>query len=148
MDEIGTVTALNPRRKTAKVEFPRQSACDKCGMCAKHKDNMTVYMDVKNDIDAKVGDKVVVTMASGYVLKATFIVYVVPIILVALVLVFARPLHELIQTALCVGALAVGVVIAWWADKQLKKKKGFIPKMELYKPKEEIQFDEREPFDN
>jgi len=131
MYEIGIVTAINKRRKTAKVEFPRQSSCDKCGMCARHKNNMTVYMDVKNDIGAVIGDKVKVTMAEHFLLKATFIVYVIPIILVGLVLIFARKLDELIQFGISIGVLVIGVVIAAILDKKLKTKKGFSPVMDF-----------------
>ena len=137
MREIGTVTMINSKRNTVKVEFPKKAECDKCGMCLRSKKDLTVSIVVKNDINAQVGDRVIVTMEKNLAIKAVFILYVIPLILLSLVLGLGRNLHELIQVALCVVALAVGVVVAYFSEKYLRNKKGVMPKIEFYTEKKE-----------
>lgn len=142
MREVGTVTMINSKRNTAKVEFPRKAECDKCGMCLRNKKDLTVSITVKNDIGAVIGDKVVVTMGKNLAIKAALILYVIPLLLMSLVLGLGRVLHELIQVALCTLALAVGVVIAFLSERFLRRKMGVMPKMEFYTEKKEIEYNE------
>ena len=130
MLEIGVVEKLTNNGKTAKVVFPRRTECDKCGMCLKHKDQMKVSVNVKNTLDAKVGDRVSVGMKEGFVLRAAFIVYVVPIILVGLTVGLGRNLNELLLFGLVFAALAVGLVISVISDRAIRKKGVALPQME------------------
>lgn len=129
MEEIGTVEKLK-KSNTARVVFARKSACDKCGMCMRHKDSMTVYVDVKNELDAKVGDKVAVTMGDSFVLKAAFIVYIIPVLLVGIAIAIGYSFDELILFGMIVGALVVGVVVSILLDRLIRNKKGYAPQME------------------
>ena len=130
MLEIGYVESLDERRGTARVQFDRRSACDKCKMCLTASgDKMKVYVDVKNTLGAKVGDKVGVAMNDKFVLKAAFIVYIVPVILVGAGLAIFRKLSDLLMLLVVAIALLIGVAIGIMADRLIRKKGAFAPTM-------------------
>lgn len=77
MQEIAEVVEVEDSR--AKVEFARSAACKKCGICyLAESGKMT--LEVSNLAGAKPGDKVIVELASPALLKASFVVYIIPII--------------------------------------------------------------------
>ncbi|MBQ7653266.1 MAG: SoxR reducing system RseC family protein [Clostridia bacterium] len=129
MLEIGVVEKITDNGKTAKIVFPRRTECDKCGMCMKHKDEMKVSISVKNTLNASVGDRVSVGMKDGFVLRAAFIVYVIPVILIGLTVGLGRNLNELLLFGLVIAALIVGVVIAIVCDRAIRKKGVALPQM-------------------
>ncbi|MDD4169098.1 MAG: SoxR reducing system RseC family protein [Desulfotomaculaceae bacterium] len=71
----GIVIALDG--KIAKVKASRHNDCDNCGACPG--DNATV-MDAYNQVDAKVGQRVNVEIPEANMVKAAFIVYLLPLI--------------------------------------------------------------------
>lgn len=77
----------------ARVKASRHSDCENCGACPG--DNALV-MDARNSIGAKVGQKVLVKIAETNMLKAAFIVYIMPLLSAA------------------IGAAAGGEVIAYF----------------------------------
>lgn len=130
MQEIGVVESLNEKRGTAKVVFERKSACDKCGMCLTSKgEKMKVYVEVKNTLGAKVGDKVGVTMSDRFVLRAAFIVYLIPVILVGVGLAIFHAFNDLILLAVIAVGLLLGVAVGILADRLIRKKSTFAPSM-------------------
>jgi len=129
MQEIGVVDKVVNNGKSVKVVFPRRTECEKCGMCMRHKNEMTVSVTVKNTLGAEKGDRVAVGMKDGFVLKAVFIVYVIPIILVGLTLGLGRKLNELLLFGLVIVALAVGLVISVICDKSIRKRGTGQPQM-------------------
>jgi len=135
MLEIGYVGSLNERRGTARVAFDRRSACDKCKMCLTASgDKMKVYVDVKNTLDAKVGDKVGVAMNDKFVLKAAFIVYIIPVILVGAGLAIFRKLSDLLLLAVVAIGLVFGVLIGIGVDRLVRKRGTYAPTMtEIYR---------------
>ncbi len=129
MVETGTVKKIDKKNR-AVVEFPRKSACDKCGMCVVRKGSMTVSVTIDNKLNAKAGDKVNVEMGDRFVLTASFIVYVIPLILVAVGILAFMSLGEIAQIIAAVSMLVLGFVIAYLLDKfVISKKKGFKPEM-------------------
>ena len=138
MQEIGVVESLNEKRGTAKVVFERKSACDKCGMCLTSKgERMKVYVEVKNTLGAKVGDKVGVTMSDRFVLRAAFIVYLIPVLLIGAGLAIFRKFSDMILLAVIAAGLVLGVAIGIFADRMIRKKSAFAPKMSgIYPPEE------------
>ncbi len=129
MVEIGRVSKLHTNGKYAKVSFTRREDCEKCGMCMKHKDSMTVSLNVKNTLGAKVGDEVAIEMRDGFVLKAAFIVYLLPVILVGLTLFLGRNLKETLLFGLVILDLVLGLAISFFVDKAIKKKGKLAPVM-------------------
>ena len=128
MTEQGVVTKVRAGRAT--VEFDRKSACDSCHMCAVTKGGMKVKIVIANDLDARVGDVVNVSMGERFVLTAALIVYIIPLVLVGVGVGVGSLLTELAQVLLAVGGLVVGFVIAFLLDRfVIRKKKGFAPRM-------------------
>ena len=139
MQEIGIVDSVNEKRGTAKVVFDRKSACDKCGMCLTAKgERMKVYVEVKNTLGAKVGDRVGVTMSDRFVLRAAFIVYVIPVILVGAGLAIFRNFADIWLLAVVAVGLLLGVGIGILADRLIRKKALSAPSMSAIYPSEPI----------
>lgn len=127
MVEIGEV--IKTEKGNATVSFERKTACDKCGMCAFNKDDMKVKLVLKNDVNAKVGDVVEVSMGDRFVLISAVIVYLIPLVLVGLGILVGTlcNLEDYIQIILAVVGLVLGFVISAFVDKKLKKKKKYSP---------------------
>ena len=137
MLEIGYVESVNEKRGTAKVVFDRKSACDKCGMCLTAKgEKMKVYVEVKNTLGAKVGDKVGVAMSDKFVLRAAFIVYIIPVVLVGVGLAIFRKLNDLLLLVVIGVGLLLGVAVGITADRLIRKKSTFAPSMSQIYPEE------------
>lgn len=67
--------------KTAKMRMQRHSACASCGKCAKlTSESQDLIVEVDNQIGAKVGDHVEVSMETVKVMKATMLAYILPLI--------------------------------------------------------------------
>jgi len=138
MLEVGIVESVNEKRGTAKVVFDRKSACDKCGMCLTAKgEKMKVYVEVKNTLGAKVGDKVGVAMNDKFVLRAAFIVYIIPVVLVGIGLAVFRKLNDLLLLIVIGVGLLLGIAIGITADRVIRKKSTFAPSMSAVYPAEE-----------
>jgi sigma-E factor negative regulatory protein RseC len=70
---------------TAWVRTTRSSACESCssrGACHGEGDGKQMEMEVEaiNTADARVGDRIVLNIENGSLLKATFLLYVFPIL--------------------------------------------------------------------
>lgn len=139
MLEVGFVQSVNEKRGTAKVVFDRKSACDKCRMClTANGEKMKVYVEVKNSLGAKVGDKVGVAMSDRFVLRAAFIVYIIPVVLVGAGLAIFRKFSDLILLAVVAAGLVIGAGIGILADRLIRKKGAFAPTLTaIYEEKEE-----------
>ena len=130
MLEVGIVESVNKKRGTAKVVFDRKSACDKCRMCLTASgEKMKVYVEVKNTLGAKAGDKVGVQMSDGFVLKAAFIVYVIPVVLVGAGLAIFRKFNNLILLAVVAAGLLLGAGVGILVDRLIRKKGVFSPSL-------------------
>ncbi|MBO4554532.1 MAG: SoxR reducing system RseC family protein [Clostridia bacterium] len=128
MTERGVVVKVKGKRAT--VRFDRRTACDSCHMCAVTRDGMKVEVVIENTLGANVGDFVEVEMGQKFVLTAAVIVYLIPLVLVALGVGIGVLFRELVQVILAVVGLVVGFVIAFLLDKfVIRKKKGFSPRM-------------------
>ena len=128
MIETGTIKKID-KRNVATVRFARKSACENCHMCFKPRNEMFVELTVKNTLNAKVGDRVSISMGKDVVLISSFIVYILPIIFVGIVLVTTKNMDEMISFGIAGIVLLLSYVIISIADKWIKKKKNFIPKM-------------------
>jgi sigma-E factor negative regulatory protein RseC len=79
-EEVGTV--IKSREGTAKVLVKRNAACDRClsGSCCTSLGGDLKGIDVSNVIGAEKGQKVKIGISPKAVLKASFILYMVPIL--------------------------------------------------------------------
>lgn len=128
MIETGTVYKIDKKNK-ATIRFNRKTACENCRMCLKPKDEMYVELVLKNTIEAKEGDKVSVSMGNQVVLLSSIIVYLLPVIFVAVILFLTRNIDELVSFGLAMGILVVSYVIIYFIDKWIKKNKNYTPEM-------------------
>lgn len=128
MKEVGFVHKI--KGSTVTVRFERKTACENCNMCLKPREEMYVELRLKNSLNAKVGDKVEVTMGKRAVLTASFIVYVVPLLIMAIVLVATFKLELWISLVASLGSLALSFVGVAIVDKLIiKKKADYLPVM-------------------
>ena len=110
---------------TAMVIHIRESACSgdchKCAGCGAAKE--TIVFDAKNELGARVGDLVKVESATGPVLQAALVMYMLPMLLF-----FAG--YALGHVLLGMGGLfggicfAVSIAIAVVYDRKVMKKRG------------------------
>lgn len=129
MIEKGKVIKIDNKKNTATVSFDRKSDCEKCGMCLMSKDKMKVEITLKNKVNAELNDIVEVSMGEGFVLTSAIIVYLIPVILIGLSLLFTRKYDEIIQIISIGLSLLIGLLIAFIIDKSIRNRKGFNPEI-------------------
>jgi sigma-E factor negative regulatory protein RseC len=79
MEQIGQIVEVSGDK--AKVLVRRHDVCSKCGGCGISLSGKGEnYMDALNTVNAAVGQTVRVTSDTGQVLKASFVVYIVPVL--------------------------------------------------------------------
>ncbi|MEG6584532.1 SoxR reducing system RseC family protein [Dendrosporobacter sp. 1207_IL3150] len=74
-EQEGVVIEVND--DTAKVKTSRHNDCANCGACP---GNSAMVLEAYNDLSAKAGQRVVVKIQPDNMLKAAFIVYVLPLV--------------------------------------------------------------------
>lgn len=75
----------------AKIKASRHNDCENCGSCP---GNSAMVLDARNDIGAKPGQRVVFEVQEMNMLKAAFIVYILPLIAVFIGVVLGWRLAE------------------------------------------------------
>lgn len=121
------------------VVFERPEACAHCGGCL-HKHCSRVQ--IKGD--AEIGDTVDVDMPDGEVVKASALMYIVPVCAFLLGLLLAwlvyrggtiRMAEDLFYSVCGVLACAVGLGMVWVVDKKLRKAQKWQPRVvAVHKP--------------
>ena len=128
MKEVGVVHKI--KGSMATIRFERKTACENCNMCLKPKEEMYVELKLKNSLNAKVGDKVEVTMGQRAVLTASFIVYMLPLLLMAIVIVCTYQLEVWVSLVASLGSMVVGFICVSLIDKLIiRKKVDYLPSM-------------------
>lgn len=77
MDRTGII--VDQMGEFSKVKLLRHTACGNCGACQLGDDQKDIMLVARNKAKANVGDMVEVSMATGGVLSAAFIMYVIPL---------------------------------------------------------------------
>jgi len=75
----------------AKVKTSRHNDCENCGACP---GNSAIILEASNDIGARPGQRVVVEVREINMLKAAFIVYILPLIAVFIGVLTGKGLGE------------------------------------------------------
>lgn len=128
MKEVGVVHKI--KGSMATIRFERKTACENCNMCLKPKEEMYVELKLKNSLNAKVGDKVEVTMGQRAVLTASFIVYMLPLLLMAIVIVCTYQLEVWVSLVASLGSMVIGFICVSLIDKLIiRKKVDYLPSM-------------------
>lgn len=123
MEQIVRVQKAN-EDGTAQVIHIRQSACSgdchKCSGCGAAKE--TMILTAQNPIGAKPGDTVVIHSASGPVLAAAAMFYIVPIVLFLAGYILGENLWQRGGLVGCLGFLG-GIIIAKAYNNLIAKRK-------------------------
>jgi sigma-E factor negative regulatory protein RseC len=108
---------------TATVMHVRESACSgdchKCSGCGAATE--AILLEARNDLGAKTGDLVKIEAASGPVLKAAMVMYLVPMILFFVGYAIGDALWELGALIGCLG-FVVSIALAVLYDRKVVKK--------------------------
>jgi len=140
---IETGYVIGNTGKQAVVRIRRKKACEHCGMCKKGAEGMEITLD--NPLDAKEGDRVEVSMGDRMVLRASVIVYAIPLLFLlagaALGYVFSSPLgiaNRDLAAALCgIVFTALSYTVVRSIDRRVTEKQGYLPRITRILDKEE-----------
>lgn len=129
MQETGKIIKI--KKDVATVRVNRKSACASCGMCAIKPADLYVDIQLENTLNAKVSDIVLLDIESGSIAKMSMLVYLVPLFLAILMLVFSYilQLSEWMTFFAFFAGLAVGICILIFLDKSYYQKAKNRPKM-------------------
>jgi sigma-E factor negative regulatory protein RseC len=134
MKELGEIVKLEG--KQAVIRIQRSSACKQCGACQLgcHRDEM--LLTIPNRLGGKPGDMVELSLDSVQVLKASAIIYLIPLLAliagVALGYLFSRRISINSQLAGALGGLiftTAAFIIIRTIDPLLRKNNNFTPRM-------------------
>ncbi len=148
MREIGVITKIEKGK--AKVKVDKKDECSKCGMCLFPKNASSVEFDAENDLNAKVGDTVIIETQKEGKLFGAFLAFLVPLILIGLsfLLNYLVIKNELITLAIAIGAIAIWYVILAFIDKKIKNTVSFSARITQIIEMEDNKTDEIETEDN
>ncbi|MCK8059028.1 MULTISPECIES: SoxR reducing system RseC family protein [unclassified Fusibacter] len=132
MNRIGQVVELD--HDMAVVAMRKHTACGDCGACQLGEENMETTVNVLNPIDAQPGDFVEIDMADADVLRAAFLVYIIPLAALLLGIGLTQLFlgfigvgnSELIGVLVGFASMAVSYIIIRKKDDALKGKKRYI----------------------
>ncbi len=79
----------------SKVKLMRHTACGNCGACHLGDDQKDVHLIALNDVHGKEGDLVEVTMGTDSVLRAAFIMYIIPLAALLVGVFMGQPIFEM-----------------------------------------------------
>jgi len=80
--EEGIVTKIN--KTAATIRTTRKTACESCHErhgCINISDSREMELEADNPINAQVGDRVIISLQTGHLLRLTFLLYIFPILL-------------------------------------------------------------------
>ena len=80
MKQIGQVIRTDPGFSTARVRMQRHASCQGCTACKMGSSDKPIEMEAHNSIKAQAGDWVEVEMDHQRVLKAAFLMYIIPLV--------------------------------------------------------------------
>lgn len=140
---IETGYVIGNTGKQAVVLIQRKTACKNCGMCKQGAQGMEITLD--NPLDAKEGDRVEVSMGDRMVLKASVIVYAIPLLFLlagaALGYVFSPGLgiaNQDLAAAVCgIVFTALSYTVVRSIDRRVSEKQGYVPRITRILSKEE-----------
>jgi len=107
MDHTGVVVAAEGN--TIRIRFPRSKACAHCGACMNFGSEYAETV-IENSLHAMVGDHVQVELAAKSFLKASLLVYVLPLLALLAGLVIASACFQNDLAAAGMALVFAGVV--------------------------------------
>lgn len=98
---------IESNKNIAKVRVARHSHCENCGACP---GSNAMILEVVNDIGARDGQKVIFEIKEEGMVKAAFIVYVVPLLLIIFGVVIGSLISGIIDVDTFNFQVAGGVI--------------------------------------
>ncbi len=134
--EEGIIEKASKRKALVRIQPSSACAsCDSRDTCDVTSDKKMV-IEVANDLQARIGDRVEISMPEGSLLKLSFLVYFLPVVaLVAGAILGARlaPIFNMESTPASVlgGGLAMAIVfcVLKWIDRGSNAKDKYYPRM-------------------
>ena len=140
---------LRTDSQTAWVKTVRSSACDGCsakGSCHAMGGGRDMEVKAINTAGARVGDRIVLSFETPSLLKATFLIYVFPIIL----LIVGAGLGQMLAPAIDLNSSALSVLLGFAfffsALIIVKARANKMAKKQAYQPKVIKILDRRQPI--
>lgn len=139
IEQTGTVIALKNEGRIAAVQCREQSACAGCPstqLCRGGQPGEKT-LEVINEAGAKIHDQVRIVTSTGHFLKASFVLYIVPVIGLLAGAIFGQQLAEMISlpidsaliTALAgAGGLLLALLLIHRTTQQLQREK-YMPRI-------------------
>ncbi len=135
MDRIGQIVQINPSQKgTAIVQMRRHTACATCGACQIGEENLDLQIEAINQASALIGDWVIVELGHQSVIKAAFIAYTIPLIVLVLSILaglwiftplFNKDLAELLAFGLGVLLTGISYIVIRQFDQRFQREGKF-----------------------
>ena len=125
MVEQGKVILVN--EKTATVSISKKEECEKCGMCLFANNANSIEVQAENNLNAKVGDEVVVERVADGKFIGAILCFLVPLLLIGLACLIN---YLFINVEIWILFLSLAFIILWYTilamiDKKLKNKQNF-----------------------
>lgn len=134
--EEGIVTKTNSH--TAWVTTTKTSACESCAAkssCTVLGGGKEMEVEAINNAGAKVGEKVVISFESAPLLKATFLLYVLPILFLLVGAFIGDKLAPSFDWDRSICSLMMGLLFFVFSIKFVKSKGNKLAKTDEYRPK-------------
>lgn len=135
MKQQGVVTnVLN--NHNAMVLVTRHSSCDSCNACKMGREDKTIEIEAINRINAREGQTVSIDQEHQNVLKAAFILYVIPLIALLIGITLSMNLLSLFSLSTHNELISAGIgfslmAIVFWLirlnEEKFKAKDEFVP---------------------
>lgn len=140
---IETGYVIGNTGKQAVVRIQRKKACEHCGMCKKGAEGMEITLD--NPLGAGEGDRVEISMGDRMVLKASVIVYAIPLLFLLIGAALGYIVSPVIgiterdlAAAVCgIVFTALSYTIVRSIDRQVSAKQEYVPRITRILEKEE-----------
>lgn len=110
------------------VRFKRTKACGDCNMCASFGSDEAV-VEVENRLNARIGDRVELSLHSSSMLKASFIAYGIPLLALLLGVLIGIQFSDLLGAALGIAAPAASFLVIHFFEPTIKRRSEFEPYM-------------------
>ncbi len=136
-NQVGEIVAEESGNQVL-VEIERHSACKKCGACDfGMSGNKTSQLELENTVNAGIGDKVVIDMEGKDIVKASVLIYLVPLFSLVVGLLLGTLFADSLQVDENILGFVLGIVfmgITYGLLKRYDNKIRF-ERPDQYKPK-------------
>lgn len=107
MKETVECLVVNVNQDMAKVRVKMHSDCSSCGLC---EGGNAVYYEAYNNVGAKCGKSVILEVEKDSILKTAFIIFVLPLLVIAVSSVFGVYLAGYVHAPNLPAALVVNMI--------------------------------------